>query len=66
MVNRPPRPTEFPIEEGKRRIKLIISYDGAPFYGWQIQHNGPSVQQCIEVALKNNKRGCKGSWFWKN
>jgi len=52
MVNRPPRPTEFPIEEGKRRIKLIISYDGAPFYGWQIQHNGPSVQQCIEVALK--------------
>ena len=50
-MNRPPRPTHFPILEGKRRIKLIISYDGAPFYGWQIQHNGPSIQECIEKAL---------------
>ncbi len=51
-MNRPPRPTHFPILEGKRRIKLIIAYDGASFYGWQIQHNGPSIQECIEKALK--------------
>ncbi|NCB01018.1 MAG: tRNA pseudouridine(38-40) synthase TruA [Spirochaetia bacterium] len=50
-ITRPVRPTHFPLMEGKRRIKLVISYDGAPFYGWQKQHNGPSIQECIEKAL---------------
>ncbi len=48
---RPPRPTLFPIPEGKRRVKLVISYDGSLFNGWQRQHNGPSIQGCIEDAL---------------
>ncbi|MDC7227410.1 MAG: tRNA pseudouridine(38-40) synthase TruA [Spirochaetales bacterium] len=36
----------------KRNIKLVISYDGTDFCGWQIQKNGRSVQGEIENALK--------------
>ena len=33
------------------RYFLCLSYDGAPFCGWQIQPSAPSVQQCLESAL---------------
>ena len=33
------------------RYKIIIEYDGAPFVGWQIQDNGPSVQAAIMAAI---------------
>jgi tRNA pseudouridine38-40 synthase len=33
------------------RYRLIIEYDGAPFVGWQVQDNGPSVQGAIVAAI---------------
>ena len=34
-----------------RRIRLIISYDGTNYVGWQVQPNGVSVQELTEKAL---------------
>ncbi len=33
------------------RYRITLSYDGAPFSGWQIQPNAPSVQACLQQAL---------------
>jgi tRNA pseudouridine38-40 synthase len=33
------------------RYKLLIEYDGAPFVGWQVQHNGISVQGVLTAAV---------------
>ena len=33
------------------RFRLTIEYDGRPFFGWQRQDHGPSVQGAIETAL---------------
>jgi len=33
------------------RWRLTIEYDGGPFFGWQRQDNGPSVQQTLEEAI---------------
>ena len=33
------------------RVMLTISYDGTAYVGWQIQHNGLSVQQVLDEAL---------------
>ena len=33
------------------RYRLVIEYDGAPFVGWQMQDNGPSVQGVLTAAI---------------
>ncbi|MGB8600841.1 MAG: tRNA pseudouridine(38-40) synthase TruA [Rhizomicrobium sp.] len=33
------------------RFKLTIEYDGGPFFGWQRQDSGPSVQASLERAI---------------
>ncbi len=33
------------------RYKLLIEYHGAPFVGWQVQHNGISVQGLLTGAV---------------
>jgi tRNA pseudouridine38-40 synthase len=34
------------------KYKLIISYDGTDFGGWQVQHNSVSIQHLIQEALQ--------------
>jgi tRNA pseudouridine38-40 synthase len=34
-----------------QRYKITISYDGSSFNGWQLQPNGPSIQEEIEKVL---------------
>ena len=36
----------------KQRIRLLVSYQGLKYYGWQKQKKHPSVQGTIEQALK--------------
>ena len=35
-----------------RNIKLIISYDGTGYCGWQLQKNGKTVQEAIEKSIQ--------------
>ena len=35
-----------------RRIRLIVSYDGTNYVGWQLQENGVSVQQRLNEAAQ--------------
>ncbi len=39
--------------EGMKRIKLIISYDGSMYHGWQRQDGFVTVQETIEDALRS-------------
>lgn len=35
-----------------KRYRLLISYDGTAYAGWQVQPNGISVQQVLEQSIK--------------
>ncbi len=41
-----------PVKKGeKMRIKLTIAYDGTRYCGWQVQPNGTSIQELIDLEL---------------
>lgn len=33
-------------------IALVLSYDGTAYHGWQIQKNGITIQESLQIALK--------------
>ena len=35
-----------------KRFKLTIAYDGAAYYGWQVQPRQVTVQQRVEEAVR--------------
>lgn len=39
------------MQEGKKRVMLIVAYDGTNYCGWQIQHNGNTIEGELNRAL---------------
>jgi tRNA pseudouridine38-40 synthase len=37
--------------DSTRRIKIVLSYDGAPFHGWQVQPGLPTIQGVLEEIV---------------
>ena len=33
------------------RIRLTVAYVGTRYHGWQIQKNGPSIQEALETRI---------------
>ncbi|MFT5432692.1 MAG: tRNA pseudouridine38-40 synthase [Myxococcota bacterium] len=45
-------PDERPIAERRRRIVLLIQYDGTDFRGWQVQPNTRTVSSVLKASLE--------------
>ena len=35
-----------------RNIKLVVEYEGTRYCGWQVQPNGPTIQEKLELAIR--------------
>ncbi len=47
------RPPLAPLEEGIRRIRMTVAYDGQHYNGWQRQTNGVGISERIEQEIQN-------------
>ena len=36
----------------RRNIRIVLSYDGTPYLGWQVQPQGPTIQSLLQESLK--------------
>lgn len=36
---------------GKKRVRLVVAYDGTNYHGWQIQNNGITIESELNKAL---------------
>ena len=45
------RPVAFAAKEGRRRVALLLSYDGRSFNGWQSQTDALSVQETVRNGV---------------
>lgn len=39
------------MQEEKHNYKLLVAYDGTPFFGWQKTKTGPSIEESLESTL---------------
>ena len=39
------------MQEGKKRVMLIVAYDGTNYCGWQVQPNGITIEQVLNENL---------------
>ena len=44
------------MQEGKKRVMLIVAYDGTNYCGWQIQPNGITIEEKLNKALNRLTR----------
>ena len=47
--------------DGRRRLALLVQYDGSAYHGWQRQQNGTTVQATLEQAVGLLDPGFSGS-----
>jgi tRNA pseudouridine38-40 synthase len=45
-----------------RNIRLVVSYDGTDFHGWQRQPNLPTIQECLETTVARLTGGAVHVW----
>ena len=36
----------------EKNVKLLLSYDGTDYHGWQMQDNAVTVQECVTKAAE--------------
>jgi tRNA pseudouridine38-40 synthase len=48
-LDEPPRLRDS--KDGMRNLKLILSYDGSEFFGWQVQPDLPTIQAVLASAI---------------
>ena len=41
------------------RYALKIQYDGTNYVGYQVQPNGPSIQEALQKALQIGRASCR-------